>query len=48
MLIDEVEALWDPIAENDDWTLFEQKVTEIRGMSAALQLAELIPGAAST
>ena len=47
MLIDEVEALWDPIAENDDWTLFEQQVAEIRDMSTALQLAKPIPGAAS-
>ena len=45
MLIDEVEALWDPIAENDDWTLFENKVAEIRSMSAALQLADPIGGA---
>ncbi|MFM9851244.1 MAG: protein adenylyltransferase SelO family protein [Sphingomonadaceae bacterium] len=37
--IDEVEAIWAPIAENDDWTRLHAKVAEIREMgSAMLQL----------
>ena len=36
MLIDEVEAIWAPIADADDWTLFEEKVRSIRRMGAAL------------
>jgi hypothetical protein len=30
LLIDEVEALWDPIAERDDWAPLEAKIAEIR------------------
>lgn len=30
LLIEEVEALWAPISEKDDWSLFEQKLAEIR------------------
>jgi uncharacterized protein YdiU (UPF0061 family) len=30
MLIDEVEAIWAPIAESDDWSRFERKLDEIR------------------
>ena len=30
LLIDEVEALWDPIAQSDDWSLFEQHINAIR------------------
>ena len=40
MLVEEVEALWDPIAENDDWSGFEKKVDAIREMGTALQLAD--------
>lgn len=29
MLIEEVEAIWEPIAERDDWTLFEQALAEM-------------------
>lgn len=36
MRIDEVEALWQPIAEGDDWSLFERKIAEVRTMGAAL------------
>lgn len=32
MLIDEVEAIWAPIAERDDWTRFEAKIAEIAMM----------------
>jgi len=35
MLIDEVEALWAPIAAEDDWSLFTAKLTEIRSMAEA-------------
>ncbi len=30
LLIEELEAIWQPIAENDDWSLFERKIAEIR------------------
>ncbi|MEO0319641.1 MAG: YdiU family protein [Pseudomonadota bacterium] len=38
LLIDEVEALWAPIADNDDWTAFEKKIADIRLMGEALAL----------
>lgn len=30
LIINELEAIWDPIAKNDDWKLFEKKLIEIR------------------
>ena len=36
MLIDEVETIWAPIAEHDDWSPFDAKVSAIRRMGAAL------------
>ncbi len=39
MLIDEVEALWDPIAAHDDWSLFHAKLAAIEQMRQALQPA---------
>ncbi len=36
MLIEEVEALWQPIAELDDWTALETKIGAIRAMGAAM------------
>ena len=36
MLIEEVEAIWSAIAEQDDWTPFHAKVAAIRDMGAAL------------
>lgn len=30
LIIDELESLWSPIADNDDWGPFENKLTEIR------------------
>ena len=36
MLIDEVEAIWAPIAERDDWAPFHAKVAAVRAMGAAL------------
>ena len=35
MLIDDVEALWAPIAENDDWSLFEAKTRDIAALREA-------------
>ncbi|MCX7899873.1 MAG: selenoprotein O, partial [Methylocystis sp.] len=40
MLIDEVEALWAPIAERDDWAPLYAKIDEIREMGEAYALAE--------
>jgi uncharacterized protein YdiU (UPF0061 family) len=37
MLIEEVEALWAPIAEADDWTPLQQKIAHIRAMGEALR-----------
>jgi uncharacterized protein YdiU (UPF0061 family) len=36
MLIDEVEAIWAPIAAADDWSLLEAKITAIRRMGEAM------------
>lgn len=38
MLIDEVEAIWSAIAERDDWSPFESKVSAIRRMGDAMTL----------
>ena len=39
MLIDEVENIWKPIAEQDDWTALTAKIAWIRRMGDALRLA---------
>jgi uncharacterized protein YdiU (UPF0061 family) len=36
MAIEEVEAIWKPIAEDDEWSMFERKVSAIRRMGEAL------------
>ena len=36
MLIDEVEAIWAPIAARDDWSAFTAKIAAIRSMGEAL------------
>lgn len=36
MLIDEVERLWAPVAERDDWSLFESKLRDVAEMRDAL------------
>jgi uncharacterized protein YdiU (UPF0061 family) len=36
MLIEEVEAIWAPIAERDDWSLFHAKLASIREMGEAI------------
>ncbi len=39
MLIEEVEAIWAPIAQTDDWSRFETKISDVRRMGAALGVA---------
>jgi uncharacterized protein YdiU (UPF0061 family) len=39
MLIDEMEAIWAPIAEKDDWSLFESTLSEIAQMRDAYGIA---------
>ena len=46
LLIDEVEAIWAPIAERDDWSAFNAKITAIRTMGQALGLG-MTPDCAS-
>ena len=36
LLIEEIESLWDAIADHDDWTLFEAKLAQIEDMRVAL------------
>jgi uncharacterized protein YdiU (UPF0061 family) len=35
MLIDEMEALWSPIADSDDWSAFDAKIADVRAMGDA-------------
>ena len=42
MLYDEVEALWAPIDQADDWTAFEAKVAAVRRAGAAWRLDPLV------
>jgi hypothetical protein len=44
MLIDEVEAIWAAIAENDDWAPLNAKVTALRRMGAAHGAAPIPAG----
>ena len=39
LVIEEVEALWAPIAERDDWSLFEAKLRDISALRDALGAA---------
>lgn len=32
LIIDELESIWSPIADQDDWTLFDKKLQEIRSI----------------
>jgi uncharacterized protein YdiU (UPF0061 family) len=43
MIANDVEALWAPIAERDDWSLFEAKLAQLREMREALQLSVHAP-----
>jgi hypothetical protein len=36
MLIDEMEAIWQPIAAADDWSLFHDRIAAIRRMGEAM------------
>ena len=38
MLIEEVEAIWKPIADNDDWSVFHTKLQAIDEMREAYGL----------
>ena len=38
LVIDEVEALWEPIAEADDWSAFAAKTAHIEEVRCALAL----------
>ncbi len=37
LLIDEIEAIWEPIAARDDWSLFHEKLERIREMPSLCQ-----------
>jgi uncharacterized protein YdiU (UPF0061 family) len=43
ILIDEVEAIWAPIAERDDWSLLDAKLAEIAQMAEAYGTAPAMP-----
>ncbi len=43
MLIDEVEAIWEPIAEADDWSRFQAKIDDIAMMAEAMGSATPAP-----
>ena len=38
LVIEEVEALWAPIAQSDDWTAFHAKIAQIADLKEALEL----------
>ncbi len=38
LVIEQVENLWKPIAEHDDWSLFRQKINDLRQMGDALSI----------
>ncbi|MGE0596813.1 MAG: protein adenylyltransferase SelO family protein [Hyphomonadaceae bacterium] len=44
LLIEEVEAIWAPIAERDDWSAFDAKLTDIAEMREALAMTAPISG----
>lgn len=39
LLYDDIEALWEPIATNDDWTAFHQKLDDIEAVRQAYSFA---------
>jgi protein adenylyltransferase len=43
MLIDEVEAIWAPIAEHDDWSKFHAKLAAIKMMAEAYGTTPMMP-----
>ncbi len=44
LLIEDVEAVWAPIAERDDWSAFEAKIAAIRTAGEAMGLAQRAHG----
>jgi uncharacterized protein YdiU (UPF0061 family) len=40
LLVEDVENLWAPIADHDDWALFTKKLTDISEMSSAMQMRQ--------
>ena len=40
LIIDEIESTWKYIEENDDWSVFESKLEDIRYMAEAYNLEE--------
>ena len=45
MLIDEVEAIWAPIAERDDWSVLSAKINHIHRMASGYGLSSIPPDA---
>ena len=45
MLIDEVEAIWAPIAERDDWSVLSAKINQIHRMASGYGLSSIPPDA---
>jgi hypothetical protein len=43
MTIDEVEAIWAPIAANDDWSLLSDKIAAIHQMRQAYGIDPAMP-----
>ena len=41
-MIEEIEALWDPIAEKDDWSAFEQKLADTQTMAQAYGFGPIV------
>ncbi|MDG2306525.1 MAG: YdiU family protein [Candidatus Binatia bacterium] len=39
LLVDEIESIWEAIAERDSWSAFDQKIASIRSMAKAVGLA---------
>jgi len=44
MLIDEIEAIWAPIASGDDWAAFEDKIRAVRELAVVYGRAPQMPG----
>ncbi len=40
LLIEEIEKMWSPISEHDDWSEFNKKILQIRSMRGVYQLAD--------
>ena len=42
LLIEELEEIWKPIMESDDWSSFHAKIDQIRSFRGIYQLTETI------